>query len=79
MSKKDKGLSFEEALHRLEEIVEDLESNTEGIESALDKYEEGVKLYKYCYNKLTEIQGRIEILMKDGLNGMERKDFDVHE
>ncbi len=79
MRKQDKELSFEEALHKLETIVDELERNTDGIESALEKYEEGIKLYKYCYKKLNDIQGRIEILLKDGLGDVERKDFEIDE
>ena len=76
---KKKDLSFEDALKRLEEIVEALENSSGGIESALEKYEEGIKLYKYCYNKLNEMQGRIEVLFKDNTNGLVKREFEINE
>ncbi len=75
---KKKDLSFEDALKRLEEIVEALENSSGGIESALEKYEEGIKLYKYCYNKLNEMQGRIEVLFKDNTNGLVKREFEIN-
>ena len=58
-------LKFEQALKRLEQIVEEMESGEVLLDDLLKKYEEGVKLAQFCQNKLTEAQQRIEILAKN--------------
>ena len=45
-------MKFEEALKKLEKIVDDLESGNLSLDDALDKYEEGIKLSKMCAKKL---------------------------
>jgi exodeoxyribonuclease VII small subunit len=60
--------SFEEALRELEGIVNRLEQGDLPLEEALQFFEEGVKLSRYCHTKLDEAQKRVEILLK-GENG----------
>ena len=60
----DTSMSFEAALKRLEEIVEELESGDIEIESALKLFEEGTKLARTCQKKLSNVERRIEILKK---------------
>ncbi len=45
-------MKFEEALKRLEGIVQDLEDGDLPLDEALDKYEEGIRLSKACAKKL---------------------------
>jgi len=59
-------LKFEEALKRLEEIVEKLEGGELGLEEALKIFEEGIKLIRFCEKKLEEVEKRIDILVKEG-------------
>lgn len=63
MAKKDK--KFEEALEELEKVVERLESGELSLEDSLAAFEEGVKLVRYCNQKLTEVEKKIELLVKD--------------
>jgi len=56
---------FEDALKRLEEIVEKLERGDMELEKALSLFEEGVKLCRVCRTQLDEAQKRIEVLSKD--------------
>ncbi len=56
--------SFEEALARLERLVEEMESDEVPLEELLRKYEEGTALYHLCEQRLDEARGRIEILRK---------------
>jgi exodeoxyribonuclease VII small subunit len=55
---------FEEALQKLESIVEGMESGDLPLESLLAKYEEGVKLAKICQDKLAEAELKIQQLEK---------------
>lgn len=54
--------SFEDALSRLEEIVQDLECGQVGLEECLTRYEEGIKLLKRCYGQLSQAEKRIQEL-----------------
>ncbi len=53
---------FEGALKRLEEIVHSLEEGNVGLNEALERYEEGVKLLRQSYELLQRAERRIELL-----------------
>lgn len=59
MSKKERQ-SFEEALSRLEEIVNELEDESISLEETIRLYEEGIKLSKKCTETLEQAELRIE-------------------
>ena len=66
MAKKDQEKKkFEEALEDLEKVVERLESGELSLEASLAAFEEGVKLVNLCNQKLTEVEKKIELLVKD--------------
>jgi exodeoxyribonuclease VII small subunit len=52
--------SFEEALQRLEDIVNQLEDESISLEKSIDLYEEGIKLSKICTETLEEAELRIK-------------------
>ena len=56
---------FENALKRLEEIVKKLENGDLPLDSALELFEEGIKLSRLCHTKLEEAERRVEILLKN--------------
>lgn len=58
-------LTFEKALKRLEEIVEELENSNLDIDKSLKIFEEGVKLSRFCTKKLDEAEKKIELLIKN--------------
>lgn len=55
---------FEEAIKRLEEIVEELEGGELDLDRSLEIFEEGVRLSRWCSKKLNEAEKRIEILVR---------------
>lgn len=60
--------SFENSLAKLEKITEELESGDLGLEEALKRFDEGVKLAELCNRKLDEAQKKVNILLnKDGV------------
>ena len=66
MAKKDQEKKkFEEALEDLEKVVERLESGELSLEESLAAFEQGVRLVKHCNQKLTEVEKKIELLVKD--------------
>lgn len=65
MKDKDlKKLSYEEAVKRLEEIVQLLENADISLEESLALFQEGIALSSYCREKLAEIEYRVEYLLK---------------
>lgn len=54
--------SFEDALKRLETIVEELESGELSLEDSIARYEEGMKLSRRLTQTLDEAEKRIERL-----------------
>ena len=59
--------SFEEALKKLEEIVDSLENGQLPLDESLKKFEEGIRLSRLCNKKLVETQQKVEKLVeKDG-------------
>jgi exodeoxyribonuclease VII small subunit len=56
---------FEDALHDLEATVQRLESGELSLEDALAAFERGVGLVRVLNDKLTEVEQRIEVLMRD--------------
>jgi exodeoxyribonuclease VII small subunit len=59
--------SFEEALARLEDIIEELDQGELKLEESLRLFEEGIGLARYCNSKLDEAQGKVELLL--GVDG----------
>ncbi len=69
--------SFEKALGDLEKIVKTLEAGDIPLEKALDKFEAGIKLSRYCSQTLDEAEKRVTMLMSDESNTLSEKPFDV--
>jgi exodeoxyribonuclease VII small subunit len=66
MANKDRSSKkFELALEELESVIEQLESGDLSLEDSLAAFENGVGLIKYCNQKLSEVESKIEILLKD--------------
>ena len=57
-------LSFEDALEKLETIVESMESGDVPLADLLAKFEEGTKLLKVCESRLKDAELKIEQLKK---------------
>ena len=55
-------LTFEQAVQRLEALVETLEDEGTGLEEALQAYEEGVLLARYCLTRLDAAELRVQEL-----------------
>ena len=58
-------IKFEDALQRIERIVDELEAGNLGLEESLKVFEEGVGLARRCAKDLDEAEKRIELLTKD--------------
>ncbi len=56
-------LTFEQALRRLEEIVEALETEDLDLDKSLQFFEEGVSLSRHCNQQLQAAEKRIDVLL----------------
>ena len=85
MAKKNpQNKKFEAALEELEGVVEQLETGELELEESLAAFEKGVGLVKYCNQKLTEVEKKVEILVKDKegrfqLTSLDQADADSEE
>ena len=70
------GLSFEQALEQLEEIVKKLESGQGKLDEAIESYERGAALKRHCEAKLKEAQQKVEkiVMTSDGSPRLEPAD-----
>lgn len=59
-----KEKSFEESLVLLEQIVSSMESGNLPLEESIKKYEEGIKLARFCKERLERAEKKVEILLK---------------
>jgi exodeoxyribonuclease VII small subunit len=70
------SLPFEEALKKLESIVEAMEGDDLPLEGLVAKYEEGMKLAHVCQTKLAEAELKIQQLEKNAAGEMKLKSFE---
>ena len=74
-----KNPPFEEALQKLEGVVEAMEADDLPLETLLAKYEEGAKLVKICQEKLAEAELKIQKLEKNAAGEMKLQPVDLSE
>src|SRR5437762_7558299 len=68
--------SFEGAMNRLEEIVDEMESGKMMLEQLIVRYEEGMKLVKVCQERLASAEQRIEIITRNNAGKPVVKNFE---
>ena len=69
-------VKFEEALKKLEKIVEDLEKGDLSLDEALKKYQEGIELSRLCSQRLENAKKKIDVLVKTKKGEFELKPLD---
>jgi exodeoxyribonuclease VII small subunit len=69
-------VKFEEALNKLEKIVEDLEKGELSLDEALKKYQEGIELSRLCSQRLESAKKKIDVLVKNKKGEFELKPFE---
>lgn len=68
MAEKDidiSGLSFEQAIKKLTDIVGKIENGSISLEQSLAQYEQGMELIKYCRGILQKAEKKIEEISKE--------------
>lgn len=59
------GVKFEQAMARLEAIVDELEKGDLPLDESLKIFEEGIRLSKNCLKVLEDAERKIEVLVQD--------------
>lgn len=72
-------IKFEDALARLEQIVDTLEGGSLPLEESLKAFEEGVAMARRCAKYLEDAEKRIELLTKDDSGVLKTEPFDWDE
>lgn len=82
MAEKGKSLqklSFEEALEKLEKIVQDLESGELSLEDSVKSFEKGIELSKLCKKKLESAEERVKKIVEQEGGGFDLELFEEPE
>jgi len=72
-------IKFEDALARLEQIVDTLESGKLPLEDSLKAFEEGVVMARHCARYLEAAEKRIELLTKDESGLLRTDPFELED
>ncbi len=64
MAEENQEQTFEQALHRLEEIVERMESGDLSLDESLALFQEGVGLSRSCSSRLNDAEGSIQKMVR---------------
>jgi exodeoxyribonuclease VII small subunit len=68
--------NFEKALADLENIVQRLDENDLSLDEALSLFEEGIKLSRFCSQKLDSVEDKVEILLRDDEGDLKKEPFE---
>ncbi|GMB07689.1 exodeoxyribonuclease VII small subunit [Thermolongibacillus altinsuensis] len=58
-------MTFEEAMAKLEEIVQKLEEGDVPLEEAIHFFQEGMKLSKLCHDKLQQVEKQMDLILRE--------------
>jgi exodeoxyribonuclease VII small subunit len=72
----EQKISFEEAMNKLEQIVDKLEEGDVPLEAAIAFYKEGMELSKLCHDKLKNVEEQLTLIItEDG----RKQNFTIEE
>lgn len=72
-------LTYEEAIAELDEILNDLEQNNCNLDESIKKFKKGIKLYNYCNDILSKVEGEITLLLKDDFEKIQEIEFPMED
>ena len=56
---------FEKSFQQLEKIVQRLEGEEMPLDESLQLFEEGIRLSRFCHQRLEEVEKKIEMILAD--------------
>lgn len=79
MVARTKSNEFEKAFQQLEKIVQRLESEELPLDDSLQLFEEGIRLSRFCHQRLEEVEKKIETILADAEGQPVTEAFDAGE
>lgn len=79
MENRKEDIKFEEAIKRLEEIVEEMEGKDLQLEKSIKLFQEGMELAAFCNSKLDEAERKINTVMKNTQGQLIEEKFNPEE
>jgi exodeoxyribonuclease VII small subunit len=70
---------FEKAFQQLEKIVQRLESEELPLDESLQLFEDGIRLSRFCHQRLEAVEKKIELILADAKGEPRTEEFDVPE
>jgi exodeoxyribonuclease VII small subunit len=68
---------FEEAMKRLEEIVQHLETGDLSLSDSIKMFEEGMKLARFCSKELESAEKKVTLLVQESGGGIKEMPFEM--
>jgi exodeoxyribonuclease VII small subunit len=65
MAARPRANEFEKAFQQLEKIVQRLEGEELPLDESLQLFEEGIRLSRFCHQRLEEVEKKIELILAD--------------
>ena len=79
MENRKENIKFEEAIKRLEEIVEEMEGKDLQLEKSIKLFQEGMELAAFCNSKLDDAEKKVNIVMKNAQGQLTEEKFNPEE
>lgn len=70
---------FEKAFQQLETIVQRLEGEELPLDESLQMFEEGIRLSRFCHQRLEEVEKKIELILADAKGQPVTQPFEADE
>ena len=70
------NLSLEEALERLEEIVNQMDSESIDLDDSIELFREGMELTKFCRQQIASAEQKVQEVLEDADGNLTLEDFD---
>lgn len=68
-------MSYEEAISKLESLIEDLESDDCSLEDTISKFRDGMGLFNHCNAILKKAEGEVKVILDEEATSL--NDFDA--
>lgn len=70
---------FEKAFQELEQIVRRLEGEELPLDESLRLFEEGIRLSRFCHQRLEEVEKKIELILADAKGQPRTEPFEIED
>jgi exodeoxyribonuclease VII small subunit len=79
MAARARSNEFEKAFQQLEKIVQRLEGEELPLDESLQLFEEGIRLSRFCHQRLEEVEKKIETILADAKGQPVTEPFEAAE